>query len=89
MLAGWRQYYAMFPDFRISVDSMLQNGAVVAVFGSWSGTYAGKRGPVPDNTVCGPAGWKARVEGGRIKTWQVYADHTKTTEIVKRSETEP
>ena len=78
VLTGWRQYLGMFPDYRITVDSMLQSGATVAVFGSWSGTYTGKRGFRPENTLSGPAAWQAQVEGGRIKTWQVYADHTKT-----------
>lgn len=86
MLAGWRRYFAMFPDYRIKADSMLQNGAVVAFFGSWSATYAGKQGPLPENAVGGPAVWRALVEDGRIKTWQVYADHTKTAEVVKRNE---
>jgi ketosteroid isomerase-like protein len=84
MLAGWRQYFAMFPDFKIRVELFLQDGAIVAVFGSWSATYSGKRGPVPGNAVSGPAAWRALVEGGQIKTWQVYADHTKTFEVVKR-----
>jgi ketosteroid isomerase-like protein len=86
MLAGWRHYFAMFPDYRIRVDLMLQDGAIVAAFGSWSATYAGKRGPASENAVGGPAVWRALVEDARIKTWQVYAYHTKTTEVIKRSE---
>lgn len=86
MLAGWRRYFALFPDYRIKADSVLQSGVVVAVFGSWSATYARKEGPVAGNAVGGPAVWRALVEDGRIKTWQVYADHTKTTEVMKRSE---
>jgi predicted enzyme related to lactoylglutathione lyase/ketosteroid isomerase-like protein len=86
MLAGWPQYFAMFPDFKIRAELFLQDGAIVAVFGSWSATYSGKRGPVPENAVSGPAAWRALVEGGQIKMWQVYADHTKTVEVMKRNE---
>lgn len=89
MLAGWQRYFAMFPDYRIKVDLMLQNGAIVAAFGSWSATYAGKRGSVPENALGGPAVWRALIEDGRIRTWQVYTDHTKTAEVMKQSEQQP
>ena len=86
MVASWPQYFAMFPDYRIRVDLMLQNGTIVVALGSWSATYAGKRGPVSENALGGPAAWRALVEDARIKMWQVYADHTKTAEVMKRSE---
>ena len=85
MVPGWRQYFSMFPDFRIEVESTFQQGSRLAVFGSWSATYAGKDGPVPDNAVGGPAAWQAVVEGGKVKFWQVYADHTKTWQVINRS----
>ncbi|HOW63741.1 MAG TPA: nuclear transport factor 2 family protein [Candidatus Paceibacterota bacterium] len=88
MLAAWRQYFAMFPDYRIRVDSMMQHDTIVTVFGSWSGTYAGKRGAVPENAVSGPAVWRALVENAKNKTWQVYADQTETAEVVKRNQSQ-
>jgi ketosteroid isomerase-like protein len=84
MLSGWRHYYAMFPDYRITVDAVLQNGAVVAGFGSWSATYPGKRERAAENAVGDPAAWQATVKDGQIKTWQVYADHTKTVAVMNR-----
>jgi len=74
MTAGWEQYFRMFPDYKIEVESILGDKALVAVFGSASGTYDGKRGLVPENRIEMPAAWKAVVENGKIKLWQVYTD---------------
>jgi len=76
MIAGWRAYFQMFPDYKIQVENILANKTLVAVFGSASGTYNGKRGLVPANKIEMPAAWKAVVENGKIKLWQVYADWT-------------
>ena len=83
MKAGWEGYFSMFPDFTIKVETMLQDGALVAAFGSACGTYNGRRGPVPENRIEMPAAWKAVVEDGRIKLWQVYADWTEGCKIIE------
>jgi steroid delta-isomerase-like uncharacterized protein len=87
MTAGWNQYFQMFPDYEIHVEKLLADKALVAVFGSASGTYKGKRGVVAENRIAMPAAWRALVENGKIKLWQVYADWTegcKTIEEDKR-----
>jgi limonene-1,2-epoxide hydrolase len=76
MTAGWKEFFHLFPDFEIHVERLLADKAVVAVFGSTSGTYNGKRGLVPENRIGMPAAWKAMVANGKIKLWQVYADWT-------------
>ncbi len=82
MTKGWGEYFRMFPDYRIEVRSILQDGDLVAAFGSTSGTYNGKRGLVPENRIEMPAAWKAIVENGKIKFWQVYADWTEGCKII-------
>ena len=82
MTAGWEEYFRMFPDYKIQVESILGDKALVAVFGSASGTYNGKRGLVPENRIEMPAAWKAVVENGKIKLWQVYADWTEGCRII-------
>jgi ketosteroid isomerase-like protein len=82
MTAGWEEYFRMFPDYKIEVESVLGDKALVAVFGSASGTYNGKRGLVPENRIEMPAAWKAVVENGKIKLWQVYADWTEGSRII-------
>jgi limonene-1,2-epoxide hydrolase len=82
MTIGWTEYFRMFPDYRIVVESMLQDSELIAVFGSASGTYRGRRGLVPENRIEMPAAWKAVVENGKIAHWQVYADWTEGHRII-------
>lgn len=79
---GWKEYFRMFPDYRIVLQDLLQDGSVVAAFGAASGTYNGRRGLVPENRIGMPAAWKAIVEDGKIKSWQVYADWTEGCRII-------
>jgi hypothetical protein len=83
MTAGWTEYFRMFPDYEIQVESMLGDKALVAVFGSASGTYNGKRGLVPENRIEMPAAWKAVVANGKIRLWQVYADWTEGCKTIE------
>lgn len=83
MEEGWRKYFRMFPDYRIEAEIMIQDGDLVAVFGSASGTYNGRRGLVPANRIAMPAAWKAVVENDKIKLWQVYADWTEGWRIIE------
>lgn len=83
MVAGWKEYFQMFPDYEIQVEDILTDGALVAAFGSASGTYNGKRGLVPENRIEIPASWKAIVENGKIKLWRVYADWTEGVKIIE------
>ena len=82
MIAGWKEYYRMFPDYEIRVENILGDGALVAVFGSACGTYNGKRGLVPENRIEMPAAWKAVVENGKIKYWQVFTDWTQGSKTI-------
>jgi len=82
MTAGWEEYFRMFPDYRIRIESILADNALVAVFGSASATYNGKRGLVPENRIEMPGAWKAVVENGKVKHWQVYADWTEGSRII-------
>jgi hypothetical protein len=82
MTAGWREYFRIFPDYAIHVETILAVHDLVAVFGSASGTYNGKRGPVLENRIEMPAAWRAVVQDGKVKRWQVYADWTEGTRTI-------
>jgi uncharacterized protein (TIGR02246 family) len=86
MTAAWTEYFRMFPDYTIHVETILGRGEIVAVFGSASGTYNGKRGLVGDNRIEMPAAWRALVAGGKVKRWQVYADWTEGTRTIAEDE---
>jgi limonene-1,2-epoxide hydrolase len=80
--AGWRHFLSMFPDYKIRISHALQLGNTVALFGSASGTYNGKRGLVPRNRIRMTGAWRAVIQGGRIRLWQVYADWTQGLKII-------
>ena len=82
MVAGWKAYFALFPDYEILVDTTLTDNGTVAVFGSVSGTYNGKRGLIQNNRIAMPAAWKARVADGKVRLWQVYCDWTEGLRII-------
>jgi ketosteroid isomerase-like protein len=82
MIAGWGHFFRLFPDYTILIETILGDHELVAVFGSASGTYHGKRGPVPENRIEMPAAWRAVVQHGKVKRWQVYADWTEGTRTI-------
>ena len=86
MIAGWKGYFQMFPDYKIEMERWLADQDVVAVFGSAAGTFNGKRGLVPANRIAMPAAWRGLVEDGKIKLWQVYADWTEGCGIMEEDQ---
>ena len=84
MLAAWVAYFGMFPDYEIEADTIVASRDIVAIFGHASGTFSGKRGPVPEARVTMPAAWRATVSAGKIKVWQVYADWSEGVKIIER-----
>ncbi len=75
MRAGWKTYFAWFPDYRISHQEIFEERAAVAVFGSASATYAVNGNLPKENHWEIPAAWKAVVRDGLIAEWRVYCDN--------------
>lgn len=84
MLAAWVAYFGMFPDYEIEADTIIASGNIVAIFGHASGTFSGKRGPVPEARIRMPAAWRATVSDGKMKVWQVYADWSEGVKVIER-----
>jgi ketosteroid isomerase-like protein len=82
MRAGWRSYYTFCPDYWVSHDQILQNGKLVAVFGSAGGTIAAHGKLSLENRWRTPAAWLAVVEKGLVKEWRVYADNKPVYDIL-------
>jgi ketosteroid isomerase-like protein len=85
MRAGWRGYFTMCPDYRVSHERILPDGNVVAVFGSAGGTIAMRGELLAQNEWRTPAAWLAVVEGGLVKEWRVYADNKPVYDILARA----
>lgn len=75
MQAGWQAYFSMVPDYWIKLDSVLQEGCVVALFGAAGGSYSPRDCGSPGREWHVPAAWLAEVRGERIAMWRVYADN--------------
>jgi ketosteroid isomerase-like protein len=84
MRAGWQGYFAFCPDYWVSHQEIIQNGNLVAVFGSAGGTIAAYGKLPPENKWQTPAAWLAVVEKGLVKEWRVYADNKPVYEIMAK-----
>lgn len=72
---AWAEYFRLFPDYHCGVKEWFQNGRVVAMFGTASGTFA-VGGELPaERRWRIPAAWRAVVRDHLIALWQVYADN--------------
>jgi ketosteroid isomerase-like protein len=85
MSAGWRAYFAMCPDYRVSHEDVFRNGDTVAVFGSAGGTIAVNGKLSPENKWQTPAAWRAQVHNGLIQEFRVYADNKPVYDILAKS----
>ena len=81
MLAGWRGYFEWFPDYRIEVVQIFENGEEFGLFGYAGGSFKGN----PERSWRLPAAWKAVVRDQRVALWQVYADTKTPLEIIERA----
>jgi SnoaL-like protein len=83
MSKGWKGYFAMFPDYHISIKEIFQKGPVFALFGVAKGTYAPDGIVLSKNRWKVPAAWRARIEAGRVSEWSVFADNYRTASLLK------
>lgn len=75
MFAGWQAYFAMVPDYHVTVSRHFQSEDSAALFGLACGTYAPDGRILPRNRWETPAAWLAVVRDGMIAEWRVYADN--------------
>lgn len=81
MRKGWRQYFEMFPDYKVKITHSMESGPRVVFMGSTSATYA------PNGmAVSMHAAWLAVVRGGRVAEWRVYADNEPARAAMRRGE---
>ena len=74
---AWSGYFALFPDYRIEVESVASQDMLAIACGFASATHAAsqKRWRIP-------AAWRAIVRDGQIAEWQVYADNKPVYELL-------
>lgn len=77
ILKAWRGYFALFPDYRVELESLASAGSVVLMCGWASGSLRGSG--VPWRI---PAAWRSETRGNSIASWQVFADNQPVTELL-------
>lgn len=84
MKQGWIGYFDMFPDYRIEIVHIMENGDIVGIFGYASGAYRGLKNEMNSNFFRIPASWKVIVEINKIKLWQVYCETKIIEKIIEK-----
>jgi ketosteroid isomerase-like protein len=85
MRAAWEGYYRRFPDYSVSIDEVVAQGNMVALFGTARGTHAAAPPPSPESAFEIPAAWQAVVRGDHVAEWRVYADNSPVVAILERA----
>jgi ketosteroid isomerase-like protein len=84
MSKGWKGYFALFPDYHISIRETLQKGSNFALFGTAGGTHVVHGKLLERNRWKVPAAWRATVKAGRVSEWRVFADNYRTASLLKQ-----
>ncbi len=85
MRQGWMGYFALFPDYNIEINEILENDSLIYMFGYASGTYKNLINKDNSNFWRIPAAWRVIVKGDQIKRWQIYADNIIVTDIINKN----
>lgn len=84
MKAGWTHYFRMVPDYSIAIEETYAAGEIVILLGAARGTYADGGEIRPENRWSTPAAWRAKVRGGQVAEWRVYADNEPLRQLMRR-----
>ena len=83
MRQGWAGYFSVVPDYRILCEEMIEQGNVVAAFGTAGGTYCPNGKLKVENEWQVPAAWRIEVKDNLILEWRVYADNEAMRRLMK------
>lgn len=86
---AWASYFKMVPDYRVTLDQVIEHGEVVVAFGMATGTWKNGGAPLPENRWSAPAAWRAVVRAGLVAEWRVYCDNEPLRAIVRRNAAAP
>jgi uncharacterized protein (TIGR02246 family) len=89
MREGWREYFAMVPDYRIEVLEKYSRGDRVVFTGIAEGTFSRSGEILPENHWRVPAAWRGEVRSDRMAVWQLYVNPEPMREILNRMRESP
>jgi ketosteroid isomerase-like protein len=85
MKEGWKEYYELFPDYKIEILDVVESVGVIGLFGYASGTYKNIKNETNSNFWRTPASWKVIVLDEKVKHWQVYCDYSVLFKIIDKN----
>lgn len=84
LLAAWRAYFQLFPDYRIEIENIFVDEHVAMLHG-WAGGTLHRGGRAVENGRWRiPAAWRAVTDAKRVLLWQVYADNKPVYALLER-----
>lgn len=79
--AAWDGYFRFMPHYGIEIEQVLAEGETVVVLGvAWGGLDAED---ASRRSWRRPCAWRAVVEDGRIRLWQVYVDTKAVFDLIE------
>lgn len=84
MRAGWGDYFAMVPDYRIEVKDVLARDDTVLICGFAEGTFVRNGIVKKESHWRVPAAWRAVVSGQAVAVWQLYVNPEPMRRILER-----
>lgn len=84
MTRGWTNYLKLFPDYKIDIDEIYNDGDKIMFTGKASGTYLADKDTKENHWEINAA-WRALVINDKIKEWQVFGDNKPVYEIIERN----
>ncbi len=87
---GWRQYFAMVPDYWVRVERVISDTEVSVLIGEAGGTFVPKGGrPKLENRWSAPSAWVARTREGRVSEWRVFSDNEPIRSRMRQASASP
>jgi hypothetical protein len=81
---AWREYFALVPDYRITLLERFSAGETAVLLGLAEGTFIHNGRLEPQNHWQVPAAWRVVVRSGLVAVWQLFANQHPMYEIWKR-----
>lgn len=85
MEKGWADYLHLFPDYKIEINEIYNDGNRIMFTGKASGTHYSSGEHLKENHWEINAAWRALVEKGKVKEWQVFGDNKPVYEVIERN----
>ncbi|NLI99168.1 nuclear transport factor 2 family protein [bacterium] len=72
MLEGWKEYFRLYPDYKIHVHKVFISGSDAALIGSVMGSHL-----TPEEESSTTFVWTARIADGLVAEWRIYKEPEK------------